>query len=133
MTSAARRFLAGDRSSETLGALEAGMRAYAAQGAAGGTQSLAACIGLPCTAQKLALHLRDDLLRQAGGLIEAPSRWARAVAFEERCRLFELRRWPCWRVMTEAPARADPIDRLLFEARRYGEVHLTARRLYELL
>ncbi len=130
---AALAFLQGDDSAETLAALRDGLRRWAAQEGAGDAQALPACIGLPCTAAKLGRLLRDDLLRQAGELIEAPSPWARAEALAARCRLFELRRWPCWRGMTEAPLRADPIDTLLFEARRFGSVHLTPRRLYELL
>jgi hypothetical protein len=114
-------FLAGDRSAETLDALAAGMRAM-----------LRGEVAAPTVGQ-FRRALRDELLRRAGELIEAPTPGARAEALEERARLFELRRWPRWRHFKVAPPRADPVDVLLFEARQYGEVWLCDKWLKKLL
>jgi len=127
------RLLLGDADEDVLAELRAGIVRWAAQDGARDAQTLQTHIGLPATPCALRRLLRDDCLRRAADLIEAPTEWKRAVALAERCRLFELRRWPSWRGMAEAPLRADGVDRLLHQARQHGPVDLTARRIYELL
>lgn len=126
-------FLAGDRSAETLDALADGMRLWAAQEAAGEPMPVNRYVGLPASPAKLRRALRDDRLRQAATLIDAPTPWLRAGALAEAARCFELRRWPVWRHMESAPLRASELEAMLFEARQFGEVMLDQRQIHRIL
>jgi len=130
---AALRFLSGDRSSETLDALEAGLRRWAAQEGAGDAIAVNRYIGLPASPCKLRKALRDDCLRRAAALIPAPTPWARASALAEESRLFRLRKWNLWQHLDMAPLRATPIQALLFEARKCAALPTTTRQFHNLL
>jgi hypothetical protein len=60
------------------------------------------------------LARRDAALREAGALVGGAGPLAEAI------QRFESRRWPCWRDLDQAPARASEIECYLFEARRFG-------------
>jgi len=114
------RFLAGDRSSSTLDALEAGMRAW--------------LDGEPLpTRCQFRQAMRDRYIRHAGYAIEARSSWDRAGVLAERVKSFEILRWPAWQHFTEPPRQADGVDALLWQARQYGPLPTTPRRLFALL
>lgn len=117
---AALAFLAGDRSSTTLDALEAGMRAW--------------LDGAPApTPAQFRLAMRDRYIRHAGYLLEAASASERAEQLAERVRTFELLRWPRWQALSELPPQADRVDALLWRARQHGALPRSWRQLFRLL
>lgn len=126
-------FLAGDRSTDVLDALADGMRRWAAQEGAGDAMPVNRYVGLPASPCKTRRALRDAILRDAAVLLDAPTPWLRACTLADRCRLFELRRWPAWRHLEAPPLRASALEVLLFEARQFGVVMLSARRIHDLL
>lgn len=76
------------------------------------------CAGLG-TRQKTVDAIRNDLLRQAAEQLDGcPTKRAEMLA--EMCKHFECQLWPLWCNESEAPARAGPVNKLLFEAKRLG-------------
>ena len=131
---AALEFLLGDESAETLAALRGGFIRYAAHDGAGSAISLNRYIGLPVSPAKIRLTLRDQLLRQAGALIEAPTPWIRAGVLAEAVRCFERRKWRLgWRHLEEPPLRATAMEALLFRARGWAEFPQGQRQLNRIL
>lgn len=85
------------------------------------------CAGLG-TRQKTVDAIRNDLLQQAAEHLEGcPSRRAEVLA--KMCQDFEGRLWPLWRDDPEPPARAGPVNDLLFRAKRLGAILPTSTRM----
>lgn len=100
--------------------------------------SLARCLGMPSTPEPARLRLRDEYLYRLAQHVEAeigPHPWRIAVELARMAQRFELRKWPAWWRLDEAPEHASELERLLFEARRIGGVPLpsTPRRYRQLL
>jgi hypothetical protein len=100
---------------------------------AGGAVVLPKCLGLPNTATKVRLLLRDEWIREAASYVKADTIWKKACVLADEIRRFEGRLWPCWRNEKLPPARATPAQACLFFARGHGELPTTARQVRNIL
>jgi hypothetical protein len=84
--------------------------------------SLERCLGLPATPERARRELRDHYLREAAKLLPVATnkQSSRAAALLAEVRLFEARRWVCWRGKTTPPIEASDMNRFLFEAMRHA-------------
>lgn len=97
--------------------------------------------GKRCRKTEEALFLRDLWLRETVGHFRnedgRPLRTSEvALRLSESCRRFETRVWPRVREadpLRPAPERLSNLDRLLWRARQFGVIDLTARRLTDIL
>jgi hypothetical protein len=84
----------------------------------GGLLEFHRCAGVG-TIQKTVDALRNDLLRQAAEHIPGcPTHKAEVLA--KACEDMEGRLWKLWRGDPDPPARAGPVNALLFKAKRMG-------------
>ena len=77
-------------------------------------------------------ELRNTHLRAAAAYLPQSDPWPRAEQLAESCRAFEARRWPRWR-LTGPPPGAAALDLELYQARRFGEITLSQRQLFNIL
>ncbi len=86
--------------------------------------SLAACLRLQESPERARLALRDEYLRAASRTLDCGENGA-ARLFRE-AGVFACRQWPCWVGLTEPPAYASDLQRLLFYAMKAGGGRLPA-------
>ncbi|QXL83264.1 hypothetical protein [Comamonas sp. NLF-1-9] len=136
--------LAGDPSPEALAHLQRAFTAWsnasATCGAGTGRKrfpSLSQCLGLPANPEHAQRQVRDWYLLQASELVGAnfADRAVRARRLHQAVQRFMARQWPCWWDLSEPPAHADALQKMLWHAARAGAGRLpkTRRRYGQLL
>ena len=125
--SAAERFIVGTASEADLDQLRQALLDWITDTDKG--PQLQARIGI--TRRSARTALRNQHLRAAGRHLSG-ERWQRATALADLTRAFLIRRWQRYQ-RTGLPADASPIDRELFQARRFAEIDLSPRALFDII
>jgi hypothetical protein len=75
------------------------------------------CLHLPRTSKQLQRLRRDDAIRDAGRLLDAPTSYALAKEVErELCQFIERGPWRHWRALGAAPEQSSKLRAALFVA-----------------
>lgn len=74
----------------------------------------------PFTRADVKKERRNQLLRLAATHLEG-NPWSKASELFDLSRKFELRKWPAWNRLQEAPSHASEIEALLFQCFRLDE------------
>ena len=99
--------------------------------------SLARCLGLPESPERVRTAQRDAHLRAVADLLPVQPHhpWKRATALCNEARSFTRHQWLCWVGLEAPPAYASEINRLLWLAMRAGggKLPTTARQYASIL
>lgn len=131
MTPAALAFMHGDTSPEVLADMRASLLRWAEQ-TGDKPLGLHRCLSLGGPRNTRA-SLRNHHLQLAAAMLPGPSSWARCQQLAEACRTFEARRFQAWKKLDAIPDRASELDRVLWNARQFGELACTPENYIDLL
>lgn len=113
------RFGRAEETPDDLAALRAMVRDFFE---AEGERSLQRCGGLPSTRQRLRQRLRDNALREAARLIDAPGPWRCAELLAEALHVYETRGgWRDWKHARTLPEGVSPLRKLLHRILRLND------------